>query len=58
MNDTKLLMQHKQAINRTKLGTSSLKNIHLAFQMLLNFQNVCNFDLRTKHSLLNVLHEV
>ena len=49
-------MQHKQVINRSKLGTSSLKNI--AFQMLLNFQNVSNFDLRTKHTLLNVLHEV
>ena len=51
-------MQHKQAINRTKLGISSLKTICLAFQMLLNFQNVCNFDLRTKHTLLNILHEV
>ena len=51
-------MQHKQAINRTKLGTSSLKNIYLAFQMLLNFRNVCNFDLRTKHTLFNILHEL
>ena len=51
-------MLHKQAINRTKLGTSSLKNIYLAFQMLLNFRNICNFDLRTKHTLLNILHEL
>ena len=51
-------MEHKQAINRTKLGTNSLKNIRLAFQILLNFQNVCNLDLRTKHTLLNILHEV
>ena len=50
-------MKHKQAINRTKLGTSSLKNVYLAFQMLLNIQNACNFDLRTKRTLLNVLHE-